>query len=37
MNGKAFCESILSEDLNEGQTYHEILVRNPFKEEIALQ
>jgi len=27
---RAGCTSILTEDLNDGQTYHEILVRNPF-------
>ena len=29
---RAGCTSILTEDLNDGQTYHEILVRNPFLE-----
>ena len=32
---RADCESILSEDLNEGQAYHEVRVRNPFNEGIA--
>jgi predicted nucleic acid-binding protein len=29
---RAGCKLILSEDFSDGQTYHEILVRNPFKE-----
>jgi predicted nucleic acid-binding protein len=28
---RAECKSILSEDLNDGQTYHGIQVSNPFK------
>ncbi len=27
------CRIILSEDLSDGQTYHNILVNNPFKDE----
>jgi predicted nucleic acid-binding protein len=27
---RAGCTLIFSEDLSDGQTYHEILVRNPF-------
>ena len=30
---KAKCESILSEDLNPGQTYRGVMVINPFKED----
>ncbi len=30
---RAGCMMILSEDLSDGQTYHKILVRNPFKDE----
>ena len=29
---RAGCTFILSEDLSDGQTYHDILVRNPFSE-----
>lgn len=30
---RAGCRIILSEDLSDGQTYHNILVKNPFKDE----
>lgn len=30
---RAGCKTILSEDLNDGQMIHDILVHNPFKEE----
>ena len=31
---RAGCTSILTEDLSDGQTYHSIVVRNPFTEEL---
>ncbi len=32
---RARCKAILSEDLNDGQNYHSIAVRNPFKPDFA--
>jgi predicted nucleic acid-binding protein len=32
---RAGCTSIISEDLNDGQTYHDIVVYNPFTAEVS--